>query len=87
MAFAFNSWFLVRSWKRRARQRKSGEDGQLGRLAAAFVQVWAALVAADAAVLLAGAGLLTGHRPFGYLLALMPLISILVGVFALRGFE
>lgn len=90
-ATMLNAWFLGRMWRQRqaqqVHQRQTGENGPLGKIAVTFVQVWSAILFADLLVLVAGIGILTGHRPFGYLLALMPLASTAVGFLALRGFE
>jgi len=77
----------MRSIRRRQDQREAGINGQLRRVAIAFIQIWASIVISDLFVFAAGVGLLEGDRPLGYLLAAMPLTSILVGVFALRGFD
>lgn len=91
IATILNAWFLGRMLRQRQVQqdheKRTGENGPLGRIAVTFVQVWSAILLSDLLVLVAGIGILTGHRPFGYLLALMPLASSAVGLLALRGFE
>lgn len=90
-ATILNAWFLRRMWRQRQAQRahekQTGENGPIRRIAVTFVRVWSAILLADLLVLVAGIGILTGHRPFGYLLALMPLASSAVGLLALHGFE
>lgn len=87
VAGVFNLWFLWRAIKQRRDLKASGENGQLARIAVAFVQVWSLILLADVLMILAGIGILTGFRPAGYMLAVVPVMSLLVGISALRGFD
>lgn len=82
-----NLWFLWRAISQRRNLKASGQNGQLARIAVAFVQVWSLILLADVLMLVAGIGILTGFRPAGYMLAVVPLMSLLVGISALRGFD
>lgn len=87
VALFFNGWVLLRAIRQRRQYLRGGDNGRLGQIANAFVQVWVAIFASDLMMVLAGIGILVGFRPFGYLLALVPLVSAIVGIFALRGFD
>ena len=82
-----NAWFFRHALIQRQRQKATGENGRLARIALAFVLVWAAILVEDAMMFGAGAGILSGYRVLGFLLAAVPLVSVLIGIFALRGFR
>lgn len=80
----------MRRWyKRRAIQRLIGVNGKLAQLANAFVWVETTRLVLNGCVLLAGVGVLIGgpYRYSGYLLAVVPLISMVASIIALRSFD
>jgi hypothetical protein len=96
VAVFFNAWFLLRAWRRRedilhdlcllASDRK-----RLRGVATGFVQIWAAILLSDLLMAVAGLGIIlagmthtAGLHNIGYLLALVPLVSVVVAVLALR---
>ena len=87
IAVIANSVFLFRSLQRAQALTELKQNGRLRQVANAFIQVWVSILVADLFMFGAGAGILSGHRLLGYLLVGMPLVSVAVGIFALRGFE
>lgn len=84
-AMAVNALFLTIVVQRdRRRRRDPLLRVRLSSVSTAFVLIWLAIVAEDLMMVGAGAGILAGYVGFGYLLAAMPLISLLVGIVALR---
>lgn len=86
VAMAINALFLVVIIGRERRRRAEPQvlsDRRAG-VSTAFISIWVAIVLEDLMMVGAGLGLLVGMREFGYLLAAMPLVSVLVGLFALR---
>lgn len=95
LAMVVNSWFLVRSFRKRKALRELVSRGEvppdeapdLNRVAAAFVQIWIAILAVDIILVIAGIGILEGDgRVFGYLLSVVPAAHVIYGVIALRSF-
>lgn len=64
----------------------TGENGAMTRIAVGFVQVWAVILLTDVFLVVSGLGILFGFRPAGFLIAGIPFLSLLIGVFALRSF-
>ena len=74
--------------RRRVLQRRayvaSGENGQGLKIANALVRSEAARGAINLVVFLVGAGYIAGFRPTGWLLILIPIISLTASQFALE---
>lgn len=85
VALVFNVWFMMTAIRQRRRLIASGQNGKMKIIANAFIQVWTAILIIDLVMILSGLGILAGHREFGYLIATVPICSLMVGVFAVRG--
>lgn len=85
MAVAVNALFLVRAFRRKALIIRAEElDVEVAMVASSLIRIWITILAADLLMLAAGIGILTGHRELGYLLAVAPLASTIIGLFALK---
>ena len=84
-----HQFFLRRVYRNRRKLIAQGQDGDLKRLADAFVHVETARFAMNTCMFLAGAGILIGGpaRILAYLLAVVPVISMAASTYALRGFD
>lgn len=79
--------YLRRVYRQRARQRAQRLNGSLKHLADTWVQVETTRFVLNGLIFLAGAGVLMGFRQSAYLLAVLPLVSILSSTLALRFFD
>jgi len=86
VALVFNTWFMTKAIRQKQALTESGENGKLRIIANTFIQVWTAIILVDLLIIISGLGILTGHRELGYLLATVPIGSVFIGVFAIRGF-
>lgn len=84
-ALVVNIWFWLRAYKRRAFLIHSKVDGELRLIADTFVRMWTIRLVSDILILTAGVGTLLHFRQAGYALAMVPVASTLIGLFALRG--
>lgn len=84
-AAIFNTWFLLRGIQYRILLHQSKQNGELAVISNTLIKIWVVVLLTDLFILVAGIGILTGFRVLGYLIALMPIASMFIGIFALRG--
>lgn len=85
VAAIFNTWFLLKAINQRILLYQAKQNGELAVISNTLIKIWIVVLLADLLILAAGIGILTGFRILGYLIAVMPIASMFVGVFALRG--
>lgn len=84
-AFVVHLLYLRRVILNRRAQQEAHIDGDRRRIANAFFYMETTRAVLNFTLIVSGAGILTGHRPFGYLIALIPLLSVTSSAIALRG--
>jgi hypothetical protein len=85
VALALHSWWMREVWLKRQARRELGLNGQLEVVATLFVRVEATRLVLNALLFLAGLGFLVGLRQSGWLIVVLPVISIAASVINLRG--
>lgn len=88
IAICLNSLFLRQAIERVRALFALERNGGLRQVGIAFVQIWITMITVEVFMVLSGVGILSGHaRPFGYLLAAIPVAHVMYGLFALYGFR
>lgn len=84
-AVIVNALVLVILHRYGQRLRERHLNGRLAKITRAVTVIWLAILVEDLMMIIAGIGILGGVRVLGFLLAGVPLVSVLIGVVALRG--